>query len=198
MVPEDRHWWSLVGPVSVATALIAWSTSSARETRRARAGPGRVGQDGRVTVTFGRIGRVMLLVGAGAIVLTVLALVLLDGTARFVATLVLGIIAVVAVVQGVVWTVLQRRMFGSPARLRELAMRGTATTATIVAVKSTSSSIGAEPIVRLDLRIDGALVRRHVRVPFNYAAECRIGRTLPVRVHADDHRAMIVEWERLG
>lgn len=151
-----------------------------------------------VTVTFGRIGRVMLLAGAGALLLTLLAAVLLDGTAGFVATLVLGIITVIAVVQGVLWTVLQHRMFGSPARLREVAASGRSAAAMIVAVRSTSSSIGAEPIARLDLRIDGEVVRRHVRVPFNYAAECRVGRTLPVRVHPNDHWAMIVDWEQLG
>lgn len=149
-------------------------------------------------VTFGRIGRAFLLAGVVAFLLAVLAYLLLDGSAGSVGSLVLGIVGAVVLLQGVVWTVLQHRMFGSVARQREVAACGPARTASIVAVHSTASSVGAEPIVRLDLRIDGVVVRRHVRVPFNHATDVRVGRSLPVRIDPAGSRAMLVEWERLG
>lgn len=140
----------------------------------------------------------MLLAGGIALVAAALALVVLDGGARPVVAGVLGLVALIALLQGVMWTVLQHRMFGSIASVRRTAETGRRTTATIVAVHSTSSQIGAEPIVRLDLLIDGHEVTRHVRVPFNYSAEVRVERQLPVRTDPEGSRAMIVEWERLG
>jgi hypothetical protein len=44
--------------------------------------------------------------------------------------------------------------------------------------------------------IQGQPVTRHVRVPFNHAAEVRPGKSLPVRADPADMRVMIVEWER--
>ena len=149
-------------------------------------------------VTFGRLGRAFLVAAGVAAAAAVLALVVFHGGAQAVVAGVLALIALVMFVQGVVWTVLQNRLFGSVARVRALAETGRQTTATIVAVHSTSSRVGAEPIVRLDLLIDGQHVTRHVRVPFNYAAEVRVEKQLPVRIDPQGSRAMIVEWDRLG
>lgn len=148
-----------------------------------------------MTVTFGRLGRVFLVAGATALVLALIGVVVLSGVARTSVSVSLGVIGVVGLSQGLVWTVLQHRMFGSVARLRQVAATGVPATATIVAVRSTSSAIGAEPIVRLDLMIHGRPATRHVRVPFNHAAEVRPGKNLPVRIDPADLRAMIVEWD---
>ncbi|MEV1079295.1 hypothetical protein AB0I98_13735 [Streptomyces sp. NPDC050211] len=88
-------------------------------------------------------------------------------------------------------------MFGSVARLRQVAVTGVPATATIVAARRTASAIGAELLVRLDLVILGRPVTRHVRVRFHHAAEGRPGRSLPVRTDPADVRAMIDEWDLL-
>jgi tetrahydromethanopterin S-methyltransferase subunit E len=150
-----------------------------------------------MTVTFGRLGKAFLLAGAGAAVLALAAYLALTGTPRWVTAMVFGILAVVALVQGVVWTALQHRMFGSPATLHRVAESGHQRIATVESVASTGGRIGGEPIARLGLRIDGALVERRVRVPFNYASMLRPGATLPVRVDPAGSRAMVVEWSRV-
>jgi hypothetical protein len=149
-----------------------------------------------VTIVFGRIGRAFLLSAAVALVLAVLAWLLLpDGG---ITAMVLGILAVVGLIQGAVWTVVQLRMFGSIAALRRVEDSGRPTRAAIVGVRSTSSRIGAEPIARLDLRIDGTVVRRHVRIPFTHASDVRTGRDLPVLTDPQGSRALVVQWARLG
>lgn len=150
-----------------------------------------------MTVTFGRLGNAFLLAGAVAAVLALAAYLVLDGTPRWVTAMVLGILAVVALVQGVVWTVLQRRMFGSPAALRRVAESGHRRTATVDSVAGASGRINGDPIARIVLRIDGALVERRVRVPFTHASALRPGATLPVRIDPAGSRAMVVEWSQL-
>jgi hypothetical protein len=149
-------------------------------------------------VTFGRLGRAFLVAGGVALVAAALAFVVFEGSTRAVVAGVLALIALIALIQGVVWLTLQHRMFGSIAAVRRTAETGRRTTATIVAVHSTSSRIGADPIVRLDLLIDGHQVTRRVRVPFNYAAEVRAEKQLPVRTDPQGSRALIVEWDRLS
>jgi hypothetical protein len=151
-----------------------------------------------MTVTFGRLGRAFLLAAGASLALALVGLVVLDGTAEAVVSGSLGLIAAIMLVQGIVWIVLQRRLFGSVATLEKVATSGVPTSATIVSVRNTSSQIGADAIARLELSIDGEVVTRHVRVPFNYAAEIRPGRTLPVRTDPAGSRAMIVEWDRLS
>ncbi|RLL69844.1 hypothetical protein [Streptomyces sp. Z26] len=151
-----------------------------------------------MTVGFGRLGRVFLLAAAVALVATSAALALLDGTPRNVVALTFGVVALVALAQGVVWTVLQHRVFGGVAALRRVAASGHPAVATITAVGGTASAIGAEPVVRLDLEVLGRTVTRHVRVPFDRSDAVRAGRALPVRVDPEDPRTLVVEWDRLG
>lgn len=145
-------------------------------------------------MTFGRLGRAFLLAAAVLAVAALLSLVVLDGP---VVPAVLGGLALLGVVQGVVWTAVQHRMFGSMAAIRRAAARPR-TTATVVAVRSTSSAIGADAIAKLDLLVDGQRVTRHVRVPFTHAATVRAGLEIPVRADPAGSRALIVEWDRLG
>ena len=150
-----------------------------------------------MTVTFGRIGQVFLLVAAVLAVAVLACLATLDGSARSVATPVVGGAGLILGAQGVVWTAVQCQMFGSMAALRRCVASEPLRTATILAVRGTSSQVGAESVARLDLLIDGRTVRRYVRVPFNHAATVRPGRELPVRTDPNGTRAMVVEWERL-
>jgi hypothetical protein len=147
-----------------------------------------------VTVVFGRIGQWMLGVGAVALVLSIAAYALFE---TWVPGMVLGTIALIALVQGATWTLVQQRMFGSVGALRRVSETGRPAQAVVVGVQGTSSSIGSEAIAKLDLRIDGQVVRRHVRIPFNHAASIRNGLVLPVLTDPQGGRAMIVQWDRL-
>jgi hypothetical protein len=151
-----------------------------------------------VTVAFGRIGRWFLGAGAAAVVAAVVVRFAVPGQAGFVTAMTLWIVAAVGLVQGLVWTIIQVRMFGSIGALRRTAESGRPAAATLVAVHSTSSQIGAEPIAKLDLRIGDQVVRRHVRIPFTHAAALRPGRTLPVLLDPRGTRAMVVEWDRVA
>lgn len=150
-----------------------------------------------MTVTFGRLGRAFLLAGVMSAVLTLLSLLLPHGSASQAIVISLGVLALVGLVQGVVWTVLQQRMFGSLASLQRVSAQGLPASATINQVRRSSSKIGADAIAKLDLTIHGQQVTRHVRIPFNYAAEVRPGKVLPVRVDPEGSHAMIVDWDRL-
>jgi hypothetical protein len=145
-------------------------------------------------MTFGRLGRAFLLAAAGLAVAALLSLLVVD---ELLVPLILGGLALLGVVQGIVWTTIQHRMFGSFAALRRAAAQPR-TTATVLAAHSTSSAIGADAIAKLDLLVDGQKITRHVRVPFNYAATIRAGLELPVRTDPAGSRALIVEWNRLS
>ncbi|OLF06766.1 hypothetical protein BLA60_29855 [Actinophytocola xinjiangensis] len=147
-----------------------------------------------MTVTFGRIGQVFLLMAVVLAAAALACLAVLDAPVRGVATPVVAGAGLILGAQGLVWTVVQRQMFGSLAALRRAAGEPLRT-ATVLAVRGTSSQIGAEAVARLDLVIDGRPVRRYVRVPFNHAATVHPGRELPVRT--DGTRALIVEWDLL-
>ena len=148
-----------------------------------------------MTIAFARLGRWFLAAGVLCLVALALAAVALEGTARGATALALGITGGVLLVQGVVWTTLQRRWFGSPAALRRTARRGTPALARIVGVTGTSSAIGHEAIPVLDLDVNGRVVRRRVRVPSAHAADVRVGRMLPVRVDPEGSPVIVVEWD---
>ena len=143
--------------------------------------------------TFGRLGRAMLAVGVVAAVLALLGLVVLSGTPRFATCLALGILAVVMLVNGATWTVVQKRMFGSPAALARAA-QAMPTSATVVAVSPTSSRVNNDTVVRLALQIGAETIERRVVVPFLHLNAVRPGSTLPVRLDPDGTTAMIVDW----
>lgn len=147
-----------------------------------------------MTTAFGRIGRWMLGVGVVALVLSLAAYALFE---TWVPGMVLGTLALIALVQGAMWTIIQLRMFGSIGALRRVSETGRPAQAVVVGVQGTSSSIGSEAVAKLDLRIDGEVVRRHVRIPFNHAASIRNGLVLPVLTDPQGGRALIVQWDRL-
>jgi hypothetical protein len=150
-----------------------------------------------VTTTFDRLGRWFLAGAAVCVLALVVVLLVLEGTALLVAGLTLGVLGGTLLLQGVVWTTLQRRWFGSPAALERTAQRGTPAVARIVGVTSTSSAIGNEAIPVLHLDVDGRPVRRRVRVPFNHATDVRPGRALPVRVDPEGSSVIVVDWDAI-
>jgi hypothetical protein len=148
-----------------------------------------------MTTAFARLGRWFLAGAALCLVGLVVVLLVLEGTARTATVLALGITGAVLLVQGVVWTTLQRRWFGSPAALRRTARRGTPALARIAGVTATTGAIGKEAIPVLDLDVNGRVIRRRVRVPFDHAADVRVGRMLPVRVDPEGSPVIVVEWD---
>jgi len=148
-----------------------------------------------MTIAFARLGRWFLAGAALCLVALVVLVPVLEGGALTATAVALGGVAAVLLVQGVVWTTLQRRWFGSPAALRRTARRGTPALARITGVTSTTSAIGHEAIPVLDLDVNGRLIRRRVRVPFDHAADVRVGRMLPIRVDPEGSPVIVVEWD---
>ncbi|MDD7936821.1 hypothetical protein PHK61_00130 [Actinomycetospora lutea] len=148
-----------------------------------------------MTIAFARLGRWFLAAAALCLAALVVVAVLLAGPTRFATALALGITGAVLLVQGLVWTALQRRWFGSPAALRRTARRGTPALARIAGVTSTTSAIGNDAIPVLDLDVNGRVMRRRVRVPFHHAADVRVGRMLPIRVDPEGSPVIVVEWD---
>ncbi|MEJ2890690.1 hypothetical protein [Actinomycetospora aeridis] len=148
-----------------------------------------------MTVAFARLARWFFAGAAVCAVVLVVLLPVLEGTARTATAIAVGVLGANLLIQGVVWTTLQRRWFGRPAVLRRTARRGTPALARIAGVTSTTSSIGNEAIPVLDLDVNGRLVRRRVRVPFHHAADVRIGRMLPVRLDPEGSPVIVVEWD---
>ncbi|MEJ2860297.1 hypothetical protein [Actinomycetospora flava] len=151
-----------------------------------------------MTIVFERLGRGFLAGAALCAVALAVVVPLLEGTALMATTLAVGVTGAVLLVQGVIWTTLQRRWFGSPAALRRTARRGTPALARIAGVTSTTSSIGNEAIPVLDLDVNGRLIRRRVRVPFNHAADVRVGRMLPIRLDPEGSPVIVVEWDAVA
>jgi hypothetical protein len=136
----------------------------------------------------------MLVIGAAALVVALLGLVLLSGTPQFVTCLVSGIVAVVMLVNGTTWTVLQNRMFGSPAAIARAASVPVATNATIVSVTPTSARVNNDPVVYLALQVGAETVERRVVVPFLQVGAIRPGSVLPVRLDPEGSKAIVVDW----
>lgn len=145
-----------------------------------------------MSTTFGRIGRAFLIATAVLGAAALLALLLLGAG---VVAMVLGIITLVTGIQGVVWTLIQARMFGRPSVLARVAAHGRPTGAVLTRVRTTSSSIGANPIMKLTVTIDGTAREHAVLVPIHYAGSMRPGLTLPVRIDRDHPRVLVVEWD---
>lgn len=148
-----------------------------------------------MTIAFARLGRWFLAGAALCLVALAVAVVVLEGRALTATALTAGVLGLVLVVQGLVWTTLQRRWFGSPAALRRTARRGTPALARVAGITSTTSAIGGDAVPVLDLDVNGRVIRRRVRVPAHHAADVRVGRVLPVRVDPDGSPVIVVEWD---
>ncbi|MBW0117732.1 hypothetical protein [Pseudonocardia abyssalis] len=145
-----------------------------------------------MSTTFGRIGRAFLIAAAVSGTAAFVALLLLGAG---VTAMVLGIITLVTGIQGVVWTLIQARMFGRPSVLAEVAAHGRPTGAVITRVRTTSSSIGAHPVMKLTVTTDGTAREHCVLVPIHYVVSIRPGLTLPVRIDREHPRVLVVEWD---
>lgn len=147
-----------------------------------------------MSTTFGRIGRIA---GLAAAVLAVVALLALLHPANWIAGQVLGTLALIGLLQGAAFTAVQWRMFGRLRDLADVAARGRPTVADVRSVAATSSRVGANPVVRMELTIDGVTRRHSVLLPVHLAHAVRPGASLPVRFDPDKPRALVVEWDRV-
>lgn len=148
-----------------------------------------------MSITFGRIGRGMLLAAVAAAVLAAGAWFLLPSPVGSIAGGSLAVLALVLLINGVTWTAVQYRMFGSPAALTRVAASGRRTQAVVTAVGATASKIGANPVMRLDLTVDGRARTHRVVVPAHHVGSLRPGVTLPVRIDPADPKPLVVEWD---
>lgn len=145
------------------------------------------------STTFGRLGRAFLLAAAVTGVGALVAWLAFAGAE--VVTLVLGILTLVDGILGAVFSLVQIRMFGSLAAVARVESEGRQATAVITTVDATSSQIGANPIMRLGLTINGTTSSHRVAVPIQHIALMQTGTVLPVRIGPNDDRGpVLVDW----
>lgn len=147
-----------------------------------------------VAVTaFGQIGRGFL-IGAG--VVAIAAIVAAVAGADVVVLVALTVLLVFGTL-GAVFTVVQLKLFGSPATLRRIEHAGVPAIGVIENVGGTSGRVNANPIMRITLTIGvGQAVVRTV-VPIQHIAKIIVGSKLPVLVDPDDPYRAIVDWPRI-
>lgn len=143
---------------------------------------------------FGKLGRSLLLAGIVALVIAGAAVA---GSVD-VLVLVAGIVAVTFLALGVIFTIVQRRLFGDPAALARLEVEGMPATATLNEVQGTSGRVGADPIMKLDLTVNLQSVVLRSVVPVQHVSRLQPGASLPVKVDPGDASLCIVDWAQLG
>jgi hypothetical protein len=142
--------------------------------------------------TFGRFGRVVFAAGVVCAVAFGLCLVLFD---VLWVRIVLGVMAGVNLVQGIVFMAVQRRLFGNPHVVLRTEREGRVRGATIVDVGSTSGRVNGNPIVKLTLRLDGRTYAVRTVVPFAKAGAVQPGATLPVKLDPQGTGTCVVAWD---
>ena len=147
--------------------------------------------------TFGRIGRWFLAAGTACLVAAGIVWLVLDEPARSITAGVLLLVTVIIGGQGIMWTVIQARMFGRIPVLAKVAATGRQTGAVITEVRTTSSSAGSNPVMKVTVTVDGVTRRHKLLVPVHHLGAMRRGGTLPVRVDRAHPRVLVVDWDRL-
>lgn len=128
-----------------------------------------------VPTAFGRIGLWFLAAGAACLVAAGLVWLLLGEPARSITAGVLLLIVVIIGGQGVMWTVIQARMFGRIPVLARVAATGRQTRAVITEVRTTSSSAGSNPVMKVAVTVDGVARRHNLLVPVHHLTSPRCG-----------------------
>jgi hypothetical protein len=136
---------------------------------------------------FRSIGRGFALAAGASLLLVLLGLAVSD-----VLVLVGAILAVTFFVLGIVFLAVQAKVVGNPEDLARIRREGRAVVATVVAVGSTAGRIGGNPLIKLDLAVDGRTMRVGALVPIQHAHRLQVGGELPVRVDGDD---VVVDWD---
>jgi hypothetical protein len=137
---------------------------------------------------FRSIGRGFAVATVAALVLVLLGLVVSD-----VLVLVGAILAGTFFILGIVFLAVQAKVVGNPEEHARILREGRPVVATLVAVGSTSGRVGGNPLMKLDLAVDGRTVRVGALVPIQHAHRLQVGGELPVRVDGDD---IVVDWDR--
>jgi hypothetical protein len=143
---------------------------------------------------FQKVGRGFLAAAGGSLLLVVGGL-LLDAD---VVTLVGAILAATFLLLGVVFLVVQARLFGDPADQARLLAEGMAATATLNQLHGTSGRVGADPIMKLDLTVNLQSVLLRTVVPVQHAHRLQPGTAIPVKVDPDDASRCAVDWALLS
>jgi len=142
---------------------------------------------------FGQIGRGFL-IGAGAAAVVAIVAGVSDAD---VVLLVALILLLVFGVLGTVFTLIQYRMFGSPATLRRIEQAGLPGVGVIENVGGSSGRVNANPIMRITLTIGvGQAVVRSV-VPIQHINRVIVGSKLPVLIDPDDPYRAVIDWPRV-
>ncbi len=140
---------------------------------------------------FGRLGRMFLLAAlAGAVLAAIGA-----ATSTDVVALVGGILAVTFLALGLVFVLVQGRLFGNPEALARVAIEGMPATGTLTDVGTTSGRVGANPIMKLGLNVNMMSVTLRTVVPVHKAHVLQVGTMLPVRVDNGDPNLVVVDWD---
>lgn len=147
------------------------------------------------STAFGRLGRAFLLAAAVTGMSALVVWLAFDGNAADVVTMVLAILTLVAAILGTVFSLVQILMFGSLSTLARIESEGRQASAVITKVDSTSSQIGANPIMRLGLTINGTDRSHRVPVPIQHIGLMRAGTVLPVRIGPNEDRGpILIDW----
>jgi hypothetical protein len=129
----------------------------------------------------------MLIGAAVALVLLLVGLATSD-----VLALVGGILALTLGAIGTTFVIVQAKVFGDPEEHDRILREGRADTATISAVRNTSSRVGGNPLMNMDLEVGGRRVAVAELVPIQHVHLLQVGGPLPVRV--DPGGAVVVDW----
>jgi hypothetical protein len=142
--------------------------------------------------TFGRLGRVLFGAGVVFAVLFVVSLATFDSQAARIA---FGVLAAVDLVNGAVFMLVQRRLFGSPHAVRRAEREGRVRGATITEVRGTSGRINGNAIVRLAVRLDGRTYDIRTVAPFDKGHALQVGASLPIKVDPGGTDTCVVAWD---
>lgn len=143
---------------------------------------------------FRTVGRGFLAAAAASLVLVALGAALDVGVLALVGAILVGTFLIL----GVVFLVVQARLFGDPADHARLLAEGMPATATLNAVQGTSGRVGANPIMKLDLTVNLTSVLLRTVVPVQHAHRLQPGSPIPVRVDPDDATRCAVDWDALA
>jgi hypothetical protein len=142
---------------------------------------------------FGQLGTAFLIAAIGGVVLAVLGLVAdVD-----VLALVGGILAVTFGVLGAVFTIVQHRLFASPAMIDRVTNSGLPTLGTVAAVGGTYGRVNANPIMKLTMAVANHQVVVRTVVPIEHLPDVIVGARLPMLTDPDGSEVAIIDWARV-
>lgn len=143
---------------------------------------------------FGKVGKGFLLASFGSVFIIGLG-VLVD---VWVIRLLGEILAITFLLLGIVFLIVQQRLFGNPADQARLLTEGLPVGATLNQVHGTSGRVGANPIMKLDLTVNMVSVVLRTVVPVQHAHRLQPGATIPVKVDPNDATRCAVDWASMA